>query len=281
MLARFIVPVARLQDLPGHSDLFESATPLHLALLPNGSRTSTEFTSQLRDDLVKVSASLDEFGGHVVIKQIEARLPSDLLETDVIHVSRFLEELVHVLEDAGLEEANVFLEIPMNEFLHQTLPIVAGAAARTNRKRESSPAGQTALKMRTGGTESSAFPSVELVALFIAGCLRTGVPFKATAGLHHPVRRFDDELQTHMHGFLNLFGAAVLASRNGPDEARIAEILLEEDPRAFKFTDETFTWHELSASVGVIESVRSSMALSFGSCSFEEPVDDLRSLDFL
>ncbi len=69
-------------------------------------------------------------------------------------------------------------------------------------------------KLRAGGVVEEAFPAVEQIAGFIARCAELGVPFKATAGLHHPLRCIrpltyePHSREAPMHGFLNLFTAA-------------------------------------------------------------------------
>jgi hypothetical protein len=143
------------------------------------------------------------------------------------------------------------------------------------------PAEVIGYKLRCGGEEPSAFPSPEVVARCLRQCLDANVPFKATAGLHHPLRRFDGALQTHMHGFVNLFGAGVLAGARGLNADQIQEILIDEDPSHFVFSDDQFSWKNWSVSTGDITSLRQKALLSFGSCSFNEPRDDLRALGWL
>jgi hypothetical protein len=105
------------------------------------------------------------------------------------------------------------------------------------------------VKLRCGGAYT---PSVEQVALVIAACREAGLPFKCTAGLHHAVRHGDE------HGFLN-----ILAATTAPN-ARLESVLAEEDPAALD-----------------LDSPDRSLFRSFGSCSWREPVDDLRALGLL
>ena len=120
-------------------------------------------------------------------------------------------------------------------------------------------------KIRTGG---DAVPSVEQVADFIRACKTAGVAFKATAGLHHPIRK------GAMHGFVNVFVAAAMVER-------AEEILREEDTSAFTFTDENVSWRGHEISTEDFAKMRRELALSFGSCSFEEPIEDLKELEWL
>jgi hypothetical protein len=136
--------------------------------------------------------------------------------------------------------------------------------------------GTTGLKVRCGGLDAEAFPSIVEVATAIRLCAERNRPIKATAGLHHPVRHHDAAIGTKMHGFLNVFGAIVLAEVHHLDQNAIVAILAEEDPKAFTFTEDTFAWRDLTAEAGDL-----GFMTSFGSCSFDEPREDLRALGIM
>ena len=55
-------------------------------------------------------------------------------------------------------------------------------------------------------------PGIDTVAEFLWEATLADVPFKATAVLHHPFRHRNEASGVRMHGFLNLFGAGVLAA---------------------------------------------------------------------
>jgi hypothetical protein len=120
-------------------------------------------------------------------------------------------------------------------------------------------------KVRCGGT---ALPSVPALAQLVQECRRQNVPFKATAGLHHPVRERDE------HGFLNLLAATAF---DGDEEAALAE----EDESAFAVTAEAFTWRDRSSGSEEIARVRQALFVGFGSCSAQEPIDGLQALGLL
>ena len=134
-------------------------------------------------------------------------------------------------------------------------------------------------KIRTGGITEEAFPAPEAVAAFIRACKREGVAFKATAGLHHPLRcvkplTYEPNAAVGtMHGFLNVFLAAAMT-----DDAE--RILKETDASAFNFDDEGASWRDRRVTVAELKAMRE-FATSFGSCSFEEPINDLRDLGWL
>ena len=118
-------------------------------------------------------------------------------------------------------------------------------------------------KVRCGPTA----PATENLAAAIRSCRDHAVAFKATAGLHHALR------MNGQHGFLNLLAAAVF----GDEEAALAET----DAAAFALDANAFRWRDRTASPEEIAEVRRDLFVSFGSCSFTEPVDELRELGLL
>jgi hypothetical protein len=83
-----------------------------------------------------------------------------------------------------------------------------------------------------------------------------------------------------MHGFLNVFTAAALA-RAGAPLAAVEALLRETDGRAFRFGPDGLRWCDFVVTTADLRAGRRSFALSFGSCSFSEPVADLEALGVL
>jgi hypothetical protein len=135
-------------------------------------------------------------------------------------------------------------------------------------------------KLRTGGVTPDAFPTSAQIAQALVTPITHQVPIKFTAGLHHPLRMFRDEVQTKMHGFLNVLGAAVLAAEYKWDSRQAALMLEDENADAFSFTEEFFAWREWKIDIKRLQD-RRKFVTSFGSCSFDEPREDLRALRLL
>jgi hypothetical protein len=138
-------------------------------------------------------------------------------------------------------------------------------------------------KIRTGGVKPEAIPSPKDVAAFIVACAERRLPFKATAGLHHPIRAEyaltyeDDAPRAVMHGFLNVLMAAAFAWQG---EKNIEAIIAETDATAFTF-DGGAKWRGLTLTVEQIRDARENFMHSIGSCSFDEPVHELQALGLL
>ncbi len=147
---------------------------------------------------------------------------------------------------------------------------------------------QAAAKIRCGGVTADLFPSSADIARFMHACNAADVPFKATAGLHHPIRS-EHELTYEsdspvgmMHGFINVFiaGAMTKAIKN-IDIETITSILEETDPKAFIFEEQSIRWNDLMLPVEQLALAREHFATSYGSCSFDEPRQDLKALGLL
>ncbi len=133
-------------------------------------------------------------------------------------------------------------------------------------------------KVRTGGVAAAAYPSPEQLARFIAASASAGVPFKATAGLHHPLRHFSEAVGTDEFGFLNVFTAGILARTTSIDERALAAVLVDESPESFDFGDEQFRYGDQTLGVDALPEAREKFAISYGSCSFTEPLELVRAL---
>jgi hypothetical protein len=165
----------------------------------------------------------------------------------------------------------VYFELPIERDPTDLLATVVRVGARA--------------KVRTGGVTPEAFPFTANLARFIHTCVRAKVPFKATAGLHHALRaeyRLTYEENSDkdvMFGFLNLFLATALA-RNGMAEPDTCAILEESSPAAFQVDDGAISWRDHRLGLDALGRSRESM-VSFGSCSFTEPIAELQSLHWL
>jgi hypothetical protein len=275
ILGRFICPAARLGELsPFVQELFHSEPPLAVAVLGRGGDTAAEFTEGLHADLQAVAEFSGRHGDRVSVDMLELRLPADVLPPARSKILKALlgsmwGDLTMWAFRAWQQKAlKDFYEVSLGPDWRATLTAVLRVL----------PGG---FKLRCGGPDAAAFPTAEQVAGVLTACARRNVPFKATAGLHHPIRHFDAQVQTPVHGFLNVFGAGVLATALGLTKGQVRTIVEDEDPSHFVFTDDAFRWKELSAPADAIVRARRERVVSFGSCSFDEPRDDLRALGLL
>jgi hypothetical protein len=83
-----------------------------------------------------------------------------------------------------------------------------------------------------------------------------------------------------MHGFINVFLTAAFLMAGMPADLAV-QLLQEQSERAFRFDSSEITWREHRLTRDQIAATRRGFAISFGSCSFTEPIDDLKSLSLL
>jgi len=130
----------------------------------------------------------------------------------------------------------IFFEIPVNAHVPELIDAISKVGARA--------------KLRMGGIVAEAFPTAQQIARSLKALADRSIAFKATAGLHHPIRSSHPFNGTpnsdagKMHGFINLCCAAALLHFGG--ELHDAEILLQEEgPAAWQVTSETISWRTI------------------------------------
>jgi hypothetical protein len=112
------------------------------------------------------------------------------------------------------------------------------------------------------------------------------VPFKATAGLHHPLRAeyrltyAPDSASGVMFGFLNLFLATSFL-QTGMSQDQASRVLEETSPQVLQVDDGWISWRAHRLGLEVLRDVRENVLHSFGSCSFTEPIGELEGLHLL
>jgi hypothetical protein len=254
-LGRFVVPAARLAELAGE---------IAPRLAPSGAARPFRISALLGDDLAadleRVRAFNDRIGGGpgkngAAVDAVELKAGS---EDDIARARAIL-----------AREMEAYVELPVAGDPGRLVGAVGRAGMRA--------------KVRTGGVTTDAFPEPADLTRFIASCVDAAVPFKATAGLHHPVRA--EYRLTYaaasptacMYGFLNLLLAAALL-RAGASSAHAMQALEETDAHAIEFDDGGVSWRGRRVGVEQLAALRRDGAIAFGSCSFEEPLADLRRL---
>ena len=253
MLGRFVLATAQLPDFLESSRDFVSRDSA------SGWRLSALASEDIYDTFKRINDFNARFGPGVLV---------DSLEVKANTVSK-IENTVNALP----EGITAYFEISVGPNFHE---LVSTLALR----------GQKA-KIRTGGITPDAFPRSADIIRFVRTCTAANVPFKATAGLHHPIRCFkpltyDPDAPTGtMHGFLNLFLMTAFA-RESYKPALLEELMEEEFEEVFQFEENGVRWrNEYVLNNWQLERTRKMGIHSFGSCSFDEPIADLRSLGLL
>jgi len=262
MLNTFVLSIGQF-DAAGESlSLFEQQNPLRISALGSKGANRDHFIAGLKIAADKIRSFCAQHPGLVSVDQLETALAPD---ADL----GLLGKITSILDGFDLQ---TFWEAPAN-LAEETIALLAARNPATVQR-------QFGVKLRTGGVTADAFPVSGQIARALVAAAKARLPIKFTAGLHHPIRQFRDEVQTKMHGFLNVLGAAGLTAEHGWNEEQTAEMLEDENAASFLFEDESFAWREWKIATDRIKE-RRKFVTSFGSCSFDEPRDDLRALNLL
>lgn len=252
-LGRFIVPAGRLSE-------FRQALGGVAVSATEPWRVSALVGPGTKDEIAAITG-FNKAGIHGVSALV-----------DSIEVRASTADEIRHFRNAIPQAFEIFVEIPLDPDPGPLVETIRGMGLKS--------------KVRTGGVTTESFPSSMDLAGFIDSCHKNNVPFKATAGLHHPLRAQyrltyePDGPRGTMFGFLNLLLAAGVASRGGKT-SEINNVLTEESASSFRFNESAISWNHYRLDIGSITSLRNELAVSIGSCSFTEPMEGLTSLGLL
>jgi len=254
-LGRFILPAGRLGQ-------FEQAAANYLSGSPAG----------LPWLLGALAGDNREADLQAVAKFNQRHAPSGAARIDTVEAKAGSAEAIRDTMHLMPSGVQAYLEIPIDRDPGNLVAAIGRLGGRA--------------KVRTGGVTRDAFPSTASLLRFLRACVTAGVPFKATAGLHHPLRAEyrltyePDSPAGPMFGFLNLFLAAAFLAA-GIAEPEAAQVLEEESPLAFEFDRQGVSWRGHRIGPDALAGARRDVIVSFGSCSFTEPIEELQALNLL
>lgn len=261
MLGRFVCPASALATF---SQLADPLLPRDAGAIPW--RLSVTASGDIPADLDRMAAFNERH--RVCFEECGA-----IVDAYDVRVSSAAE--LASVNAAIPQELVTYLEVPFAHAL-DLLPRIAATGRRA--------------KMRTGGVVADAFPSTDSIIAFLQTCIAHNITAKATAGLHHALRgayrlTYDAAAPTgSMFGYVNVFLAAALLA-NGEDAALAAQLLEESDPTTLSIDEVQVSWRSATGIItldrALLQRVRETLLVSFGSCSFTEPVDDLKSLGWM
>jgi hypothetical protein len=246
MVGRVIVPLSLLEsfyelatDLPGHDE-----DPWCVSVLCKGDA---------------LDAAID------TIEAFNERHEGDGIVADVVEISGIeaaeMEHAAAILPDSLF----AFFELDWKSDVRGAMAAIAGEAAGA--------------KIRTGGVTPELYPDAAALARFLGAAVRAGVPFKATAGLHHPVPHLNASVPAREYGFLTVLAATAVAMSGGSDD-EITTLLEAEDP-TIAIIDGGMKYGDVELDRAMIDRLRESAMISIGSCSIDDPIADLTRLGLL
>jgi hypothetical protein len=252
-LGRFVVPIARLHE-------FEQAAE---ALAPKVPASPWRLSALVGANPVEELRTLDEFNRR------HAATGASALSADAVEAKAGSVAEVERILGAVPGWAQAYVEVPLATDPRPLIEAIARLGGRA--------------KIRTGGVTADAFPTAAQVLRFLRACTDARIPFKATAGLHHPLRAeyrltyASDSPSGTMFGYLNVFLTAILLRQVSLPDPDALALLEERSPTAFRFAPDAIRWREYRVDRQGIEAARREGIVGFGSCSFVEPVGELKA----
>ena len=292
MLSRFIIPMSKLNELDDFVPLFSDIGPLRLSVLGGGGNNDHEYLKKINQNIADINNYREKHSNKIHIDVIECKMATNSPSRST------MQEVTTKLNKNGLTHYHEFTKLPYvginystnedesswDEIIVPTVKLIS----------EMEGAG---VKLRCGGVVKEAFPSVEQIAAMIQTCVLVKTPMKFTAGLHHPIRHFADEYDEFMHGFINTFSAGIFAMtfptpKNTQEKYRmfilLSHMIADQNAENFSFSNDSMSWKvgdnrnaQFEIDVEKIENARKKGMISYGSCSFQEPIDDLAQLGWM
>jgi len=267
MLSRFVAGSAHLQQLTDELLVgFPPESPLALSLVS-------------KDPVLELPRVVSALSQAARVTAVEVLLTPGVSVHDQLASHR---EVLESLADAG-HELGIFYEVPFSEkwdqeFLHLVDELAKEIASHSTWR--------VGCKLRCGGLEPHLVPSPERLGGALHACAERSIAVKCTAGLHQPFRHMPKPGETGsagvpMHGYFNVYWAALTAYSKARSAVEIVEIVAEMESCNPRVMDDAIEWRGVRLSEQEIRTMRSSKVLSFGSCSFEEPIEAARELGWL
>ena len=261
MLRHFILPTNQLDALTACAEPLGQDRPWTLSLL---------VAADQQEELNRIEAFAKTAAGDLRVAALEIALSAEgPQKRDPLGGQ--IERLLEQLGDHSLGEVDLFFEAADEEQRQALAEVLAGLDSADR---------VLGLKLRTGGLEARQFPTAAELAEVIELCETHRIAWKATAGLHHPLPHDCPQTGATMHGFLNLLFAVVLlrAGEIGPET--IQAVLTDRQSDHFSISETHLHWQQAAAEIAQIEAGRRRF-LCFGSCSFQEPLEELAQLGLL
>lgn len=266
ILSRFIATAAHVEQLREESlRIFTTQHPLMVSLV----------SREPAADIVRVVAKVKESEGRVAIGSAEVVIDcnKDFAQQLSAHDS-ILKEL-----DTSGSHISLFYEVPPTEAWDSMFDQVVDAIdmARTHTART------IGCKLRCGGLQPQLIPPPDRIARVLHSCANRSIPLKCTAGLHQPFRHADDldGKPVMTHGYFNVFFAGLVANVQRASFEELVSIVSEADVVDAVFSDEGISWLGRTIATEEIQRVREERVISYGSCSFEEPIEAAAALGWL
>ncbi len=207
------------------------------------------------------------------LREFSSSVKFSCLETQITNVTNFYNQMIEINDLIKKNKLNIslFFEL-LSKNWQDNIPLVIDNISRFNETYETN----FGFKLRCGGIKKSSFPAPKYISTVLLQSIKRNIPMKFTAGLHHPYIYKDRQINTNMYGFFNVFLSGMFAKKYDLNKNDIIKILIDKNKDHFQFKENKIKWQSYYITKDEILDYRLKNFISFGSCSFDKPCEDLK-----
>lgn len=283
MLGKFVCSRVRIEEALTAFKAKSNSNIVEFSMIGVYREERTDFLEQLKADAIFAQSIEDRTDGMYRIPSYEIKLPDSVTKK---LPSWAIYELISEASQTILEKApnltSIYFETDLKSDWKNAIANVLDGIFRYRQVNSVADNElQCGFKLRCGGARPEDHPAIDLVETAVRYTKNASIPMKFTAGLHHPIRHYDETMKVKKHGFLNVFLASILHNIYNLNEENLKNLIAEEVSDNFHFSDHGLRWMSYQALTHQVQNARKDVVISFGSCSFLEPTEDLVALGLL
>lgn len=276
LLSSFVIPISQLNNVQTTlNNIGNEYENIAFSFVATRAGNLNDFIKILKSDLEQIEKFLIS-NGKFSAKALELALPLDLAQLDDQEIkNNIVNQAIELISNYNLPP---FFEIPYSTNWEADVEGLITILNKNNNEQHYNY--RSSFKIRCGGVKPEMTPPTDYIISAIKSTAKNELSLKATAGLHHPFNHFNESLGGIMHGFVNVFSAIILNNKYDISKEKLKALIDDQNPENFKWDNESLYWNEFSADLGEIEYSKNIIS-SYGSCSFDEPIDDLKQLNLI
>ena len=278
MLSSFVCPAKLLPELGELiKNKYADEKEIKITVLGSGGNTEKEFVSALTDDVEMWKEFIKSNETTVITDAFDVKLPKEVVQS---HNTKVLSSLVFLISELITDNipgsTMIFLEGQLDVKWKKSAKVVIEAIKTHNLSFSN-----TSYKLRVGGDESVEFLEPKQITFVIKECLKREIEMKVSGQLQNPITCIDGSTKAKELGFLNVFGAGIIAMRHNISDRGLVEILKNEDINNLTYTDENFLWKDWEINLKDINYARKYLMISCGCSNFDDNVESLKLIGLL
>lgn len=285
MLGNFVIPYDQLSDLSNFADRrHQLKGPFSICVLGPETESLDKFKgimSLIDKEIRKVHSG---YPGEVRTNIMELKLPLASIENlNPEELVKALEVVVKSSSESRLLPHRVFFEVPGSFDAEKTKKVTKVIAVHNKSilKRKIDNYLFSGLKINFNPTNGSRPPSAKYLAEVLLYARDANVAVRFSGTENTPFPSYNYTIQSHVHGFINILTASMLAYTQDLNLEEMIEVLEDKNPENFIFKEAYLGWREWAAPVMEVKMLRMLSITSMNLSSFTPPIHGLKELGLI